>query len=147
MIAGPLRAVALLASVGVAGCQTAADLRSAPAGSTASGLEALPSNYRQIIVQEIKSSSDYGRGIREPEISNPDMGWGGLINGGRVPSVCVRYKTQGAAMFGYGNMARAFYFPNGRLAAENGNVTAPGWYIMACGNRVFSPFPEIANNI
>jgi len=136
---------ALIISLGLAGCQSTA--APGPEGTAASGVEPAPSNYRQLIIQEMKSLPDFARGIREPEISNPGVGWGGLWNGSTTATVCIRYKTQGALLLGYSRVDRAFFFANGKVA-NNGPVNAPVQYMVACGGeRRYTPFPEIEHNV
>ncbi len=140
------KGAALLVALGLAACQSTGT--PGPETAATAGIAPPPSNYRQLIIQEMKSSRWYARGIRDAEISNPGVGWGGLINGGRVTTVCIRYKTQGALMLGYGLAAKAFFFPNGRMSAESGDVNAPGWYMLSCGgDRTYTAFPEIENKV
>jgi hypothetical protein len=138
------RGAVLIISMGLAACQSTGG--AAPEAAANSGIAPPPSNYRQMIVQQIKSSRAYARGIVEPEISNPAVGWGGLINGGHVITVCVRYKVPGGLLVSSTPMAYAFFFPNGKL--EGGLVNAPAWYMLACGGeRTFRPFPEIEHKV
>jgi hypothetical protein len=137
---------ALLVSTGLTACQSTG----APGPEVAAAPEIAPPlfTYRQLIAQEMKSSRWYARGIRDAEISSPAVAWGGLINGGRVATVCIRYKTQGALLLGYGQAAKVFFFPNGRMSAESGDVSAPGWYALSCsGDRTYTPFPEIEHKV
>lgn len=139
------RVAVLMISAGLTACQSTGG--AGPQATANSGLAPPPSNYRQLIAQQIKSSRVYAtRGIVEAEISNPGVGWGGLINGGDVITVCVRYKVPGGLIVSSTPVAEAFFFPNGKM--ESGRVDAPGWYMLACGrDRTFRPFPEIERKV
>jgi hypothetical protein len=118
----------------LAGCQTA---------STTGGLsnqqriqQDVPANYRVMILQFIQSSLKDPYSVRSAGITQPFVGFVGLVNGTNAPVVCARFNARNS--FGaYGGISSmAFVFRNGSVltAIPDG---------AACANAVYGPFPEL----
>jgi hypothetical protein len=127
----------LAAGLALAGCQSSSLTETATAGT--SPTTGIPTNYREIIAHEIRGTADYQRGIKNAQISNVESAWAGLINGGNVPTVCVKFGPNGLGGVTY----HLYKFPNGRLAAENGRIDGAAFQLSYCGSRTYSPFAEI----
>jgi hypothetical protein len=115
--------------------------------ASASGQD-LPANYRQIIADEIHDSVDYRSGMRNAQISQPVTRWAGPLNGGTVPTVCVRYQTGNAAgiFLGsslYGDTELVYPFNGGKIGLAYGRVLRGGINPCSGGDRVYAPFPEV----
>lgn len=119
----------LLAALAVGGCQTATD---AP---TAGGVSALPLNYRQIIVEEVRKSFFDPYSVRDTAISQPIAGQAIL---GPTATVCVRANAKNR-MGGYtGVKATAFVFRASQLTTTDQQYAG-----LLCDNAAYEPFPEI----
>ncbi|HUI97461.1 MAG TPA: hypothetical protein VLX44_17025 [Xanthobacteraceae bacterium] len=93
---------------------------------------AIPPNYRQLIVQKILESTDQ-RNIRRARISQPHEQWAGLFSGGNQPTICVEVIRQ-TILTSDARDVWAFTFRDGRIAtATYSNAD--------CGD--YAPFSEL----
>ncbi|CAN5470824.1 hypothetical protein BH10PSE11_BH10PSE11_33270 [soil metagenome] len=136
-------------------CQTL-EVATVPVGSNvhvADNQLAIPSDYRQQIAAHIKRSNGPKVSIKDAQISNPTVSWGGLIAGGRVVSVCVGLKRGAQPLFGsYRYTDQEYYlfaFTDGKLFWDTGNIIrGVAYQRMYCGeDRTFTPFPEAENPV
>jgi len=99
-----------------------------PAGAT----NAMPSNYRQLIVRRIQETTNPGK-IRRARISQPKVQWAGLFNGGNQLTICVEVIRE-TILTSNARDVWAFTFRDGRIATAT--------YTNAdCGT--YSPFDEL----
>ena len=125
----PLIFVLLASGCGSTGVTPAADVRQ---------LSALPSTYRSIIVQKIKSAAKDPYSIRSAEIALPKIGFVGLFNGGNAVVVCVRYNAKNSFGAYVGVEDVLFAFRDGMFLGMLDN------HPLACrGGDIYEPFPEL----
>jgi hypothetical protein len=125
--------IVLAVSAALAGCQTAA--QQTPE-AVAEATRALPTNYRQMIVDRSKQEFFDPYSIRDVSISAPIPGTSFM---GAVVTVCMRANAKNR-MGGYtGLQATAFVFREGRITTTAGGDHG---YI-ACEGAIYGPFPEI----
>lgn len=138
-----MRPAALLLSFALAGCGLAQRYPTNDAPSpTAVGAEAedsvkrnVPPNYRQIVAAEMHRTLKDPYSVRDAEISMPQEGFVGLLNGGGAPVVCARYNAKNSFGGYTGIQHTAYVFRDSRIS-----TTIPNG--QACANRMFYPFPE-----
>jgi hypothetical protein len=120
---------ALGAAVMLCGCAGTAD-------QTAQTDEPLPSDYRQMIVDNVRSTFFDPYSIRDAGIAAPRSGASIL---GHVQTVCVRANAKNR-MGGYtGQQATAFIFRGGKITLSQGGDLGAS----ICRGAVYDPFPEI----
>jgi hypothetical protein len=113
----------------LAGCQTTGQ------GSQIQVAQQLPPNYRQMIVDNIRSTFFDPYSIRDAMISAPIAGTSLL---GPVATVCVMANAKNR-MGGYiGSKPTSFVFRDGRLTAQDSDYAG-----MTCASARYEPFPEI----
>ena len=109
---------------------------SVAAGSDELGVH-LPPDYRQVIAHIIKTEPDFrGMSIRDAQISNPVMHFGAILHGGRVASVCVRYKARDV-------IDEEFTFIQRRLSEPTWQNRRSTAMLFCNSGRSYVPFPEI----
>jgi hypothetical protein len=109
----------------------------------------LPRDYRKIIVQEIRTSSEYQSvHIRDAAISNSVMQSGAVLQGGRVATVCIRYKADSIWSSEGLTMYAKFMFLSGTIIhsgmKEQLSTAQLGCFPdHAYTPRTYTPIPEI----
>jgi len=95
---------------------------------------AMPPNYRQLVARRLAETVDPGT-LTRAEISRPEEGWMGLVNGGVRPYVCVT----GAPAGGGEHPAWLVLFENGRVSDMERAMR------VGCLGQPWTPFPEFQN--
>jgi hypothetical protein len=98
----------------------------------AASADAVPPNYRQLIIQRILKTTD-ARTIRGARISQAHEQWAGLFGGGNRPTVCVEVIRE-TVLTSNARDVWAFTFQDGQIATA-------GYSYANCGT--YSPFDEL----
>jgi hypothetical protein len=121
---------AVFALVLLAGCQTSGEGQSPTASAPP-----LPTNYRQIVIENVKKTFIDPRSIRDAAISEPIPGNAIM---GPVTTVCVRANAKNKMGAYTGVTTTAFIFRGGQLSSTESQYTAG-----LCAGAPYAPFPEI----
>jgi hypothetical protein len=139
-ISGHIAAI-VIATAAVSGQPSCAVAQRTSAPQQAALPSEVPSNYRRLIVEEMKTALTTQTQIRDAQISQPEVTWGGVIKPlGKIATICVKY-TATSVLGGATNGARLFYFADGKLATSGGvydRLSFARW----CQPQVFSRFRE-----
>ena len=101
----------------------------------------VPANYRRLIVEDMKSAVTTQTHIRDAQIAEPEVTWGGFINPlGKAATICVTY-TATNVFGGTVSAARLFYFAEGRFV-RSGAVSDRMSYWRWCQSRPYTRFQE-----
>jgi hypothetical protein len=139
-----MKRAVLLTSLLLAGCNSTEPLRNDAAGGSEQAAH-LPPDYRQIIAQEIKTSSEYQSvGVKDAQISNPKVVYGAaILQGGVVASVCIRYKIVSFWSSDGLPATNQFMFVK-RTLIHSGLRISSNTALIGCGaDRTYAPFPEV----
>jgi hypothetical protein len=103
--------------------------------------EGVPPNYRQLIVQDMKSALTANSHIHHAQISNPEVTTGFLaLPLGRVTTYCVKFIATGI-LGRETSDARVYNFSDGKFV-NSGPIWSRLSYDRFCASRAFGRFPE-----
>jgi hypothetical protein len=114
----------------LAGCQTTGQ-------PGASSNNEVPSDYRQQVAASLRSSLKDPYSVRDARISLPTRTFAGLIWGGTIPAVCLRYNAKNSFGAYTGIKTYFAHFQSGQLVRIADNE-------FACGGDIgYVQFTEI----
>jgi hypothetical protein len=120
----------LAAGILLAGCATSPQERQAIA-------ESVPDGYRAQITAYYKSALKDPDSVKGAMISGPTTAFVGLLNGGNVPAVCVRFNAKNS-MGGYvGLRTTAVVFRDGRISGTTPPIQG------TCEREQWQEYPEL----
>jgi hypothetical protein len=127
--------------VSLSACQTNGTQVAGPEPTVAAQpARVIPSNWRSMVLQAIKESVRDPYSIRSAEVSPPETGFVGLLNGGSALVACARFNAKNGFGAYAGITSIAFIIEDGKpakvLAYDGQRVP------IACKDRTYSPFPE-----
>lgn len=123
--------IAFGAALTLAGCQTAAEGPPAAAASP----QALPPNYRQMILERARAEFFDPYSIRDASISGPIPGTSFL---GPVITVCVRANAKNRMGAYIGLKPTSYTFRDGKITVSDSEYAA-----LSCAEAVYQPFPDL----
>lgn len=97
----------------------------------------VPTNYREQIVSYVKNTLKDPYSIKSAEISPPTTSFVGLVNGGDVPGICVRFNAKNSFGAYIGVETQSFAFKNGVVIGMGPPV------FNTCQGVPYEPFPEL----
>lgn len=143
-----LLTLVLVATIALAGCSsTSTSQRSSSGANTTTAVKApkvpnaslVPADFRAKIVAYAKQTLKDPYSIKSAEISDPREVFVGLINGGKVPGVCVRFNAKNS--FGAYIGQRPFV-----VAFKNGSIFYGAEPVFGdCDKATYVPFAELEN--
>lgn len=89
------------------------------------------------MVENLRQSLKDPYSVRSAEISQPKIGFAGLLRGGNVPVVCAKFNARNSFGAYTGVEEHVFVFKGGKIFDSYSGMNA------ACGDAAYAPFPEL----
>lgn len=134
MLRGVAAIISFAISLGLlAGCQTVTPEAKAEIS------QGVPSDYREQTALYFRRFLKDPYSVRDAEISEPTSAFAGLLYGGNVPAVCVRFNAKNSFGAYTGIRTFAVGFKDGKVT---GQVQVEVWFD-TCRKERYEPFHEM----